>query len=75
MQTIKGYLMTFLAVLAGVAALWLGTLLFFMLVAFGAAAAIAFWLGTGPTPITLRLPSGSVPAPGNRAPSDRSTSF
>ncbi len=56
MQTIKGYLATFLAVLAGLTALWLGMLVFFTLLAFGAAAAIAYWLGTGPRPITLQLP-------------------
>lgn len=54
MQRILGSLVTFLAVLAGVVALWMSTLLFFALIAFGAAAALAFHLGTGPRPITLR---------------------
>lgn len=69
MQTIKGYLASFLAVLAGVTALWLGTLVFFTLLACAAAAAIAYWLGTGPSPITLRLPRdhrhGARPGPGS----------
>lgn len=75
MQTIKGYLMTFLAVLAGVAALWVGTMLFFALLAFGAAAAIAFWLGTGPAPITLRPQQTRPAAPAAQPRTDRSVRF
>ncbi|GHD98741.1 hypothetical protein U879_16955 [Defluviimonas sp. 20V17] len=83
MQTIKGYLASFLAVLAGVTALWLGTLVFFTLLACSAAAAIAYWLGTGPRPITLRLPRdhrrSARPGPGPDAgpgpATDRSTRF
>ncbi|WP_102226551.1 hypothetical protein [Acidimangrovimonas sediminis] len=68
MQTIKGYLATFLAVLAGVVALWIGTMLFVTLLACAAAAAVAFWLGTGPRPITIRGHATAAPRTGHPAP-------
>lgn len=68
MQRIRSYLTTFLAVLAGVVALWLGTMMFFTILAFGVAAAIAFRLGTGPRPITLRARPVADPAPRHQGP-------